>query len=627
MRFLKLKFSFALLALLSFFANVNGNASAGVNSFYFDSFEANYYLSQDEEGISHLRVVEDLIAVFPDYNQNKGIYRQIPITNKNGTNVTLPNLTTADIKVLRNGIKEPIYSLEKNGDHYTVYTGTESYVLGRQSYRFEYSFEKVVTDFGSHQELYWDTNGNGGEQKFNKVKATVHFADRASEKAYSGKQWCYVGKYGESGSERCTITETDNGIEFVAYNLSPGENLTFDIELKAGSFVVPEPETSYLLVGVLVVTGMLCAVSLIIPIRKYLKIKDKIRFYKNYFIKPEYQPAKGFSVAEMAVVYLGSIKNIKVSVLLDMIVNKKILFIKKAEHVIRRDKWAVKIINKKAMREEEKNILIILNNGDDFDDGDEIEVKKHTATSKLISLNRKFNKIIVDRLINKKLVTEKFKYNNSSSGFGLITSWIVEIFIVFIPLALAVLLPATLIIRDQCVGKIVVFDEYFETIGVLMFIATIAIWIGLYSKISKFETRTVEGLKMSRYMDGLKEYIGMAESKRMEFMQSVKNVDITPQGIVKLYEKLLPYAAIFGFEESWTRELEKYYSLDEIERPEWYDTKININDIVAISLATSDYVYSSSTISGGGGSSSSFSGGGGGGFSGGGGGGGGVGGR
>ena len=151
--------------------------SAGVNDFYFSDFTGDYYLSKDTEGISHLKVKESVTAVFPDFNQNKGICRQIPFTNQDGNNVTLPNLTRDNITVTRNGNSEPVYSIERENNYYNVCTGTEEYVQGEQEYVFEYEYNKAVTDFGDYQELYWDTNGNGASQKFEKVTARLHFTD------------------------------------------------------------------------------------------------------------------------------------------------------------------------------------------------------------------------------------------------------------------------------------------------------------------------------------------------------------------------------------------------------------------------------------------------------------------
>jgi uncharacterized membrane protein YgcG len=150
------------------------------------------------------------------------------------------------------------------------------------------------------------------------------------------------------------------------------------------------------------------------------------------------------------------------------------------------------------------------------------------------------------------------------------------------------------------------------------------------AKAYQYRERTLKGLEMSRYADGLKLYIKMAEADRLKFLQSVGTVDTTEEGIVKLNEKLLPYAALFGLEKSWMKELEKYYELHNMEAPDWYSTGLSYSAIRAISSVSHRPIDTSSSggSSGGGSwsSSSSSSGGGGGGFSGGGGGGGGGGG-
>ena len=90
----------------------------------------------------------------------------------------------------------------------------------------------------------------------------------------------------------------------------------------------------------------------------------------------------------------------------------------------------------------------------------------------------------------------------------------------------------------------------------------------------------------------------------------------------------MPYAAVFGLEESWMNEMKKYCEVKEIVEPDYLMTGITTSEIshtmrMASNVARTATIMSSS----GGGFSSGFSGGGGGGFSGGGGGGGGFGGR
>ena len=139
---------------------------------------------------------------------------------------------------------------------------------------------------------------------------------------------------------------------------------------------------------------------------------------------------------------------------------------------------------------------------------------------------------------------------------------------------------------------------------------------------------TDEGLKASNYMEGLKLYMEMAEKDRMKVLQSVKGAEVSDKGIVKLYEKLLPYAAVFGIEESWMNEMKEYCEVNEITEPDYLLTGITAYEL-SRSMRSAATIASNSghSIAGGGSFSSSSSGSGGGGFSGGGGGGGGGGGR
>src|SRR4051812_8249539 len=69
----------AIFACLTVFAFA-APASAGVDDFYFNSFDADYTLTRDAQDIGRLHVVEHLVAVFPDTDQNHGILRAIPKT-------------------------------------------------------------------------------------------------------------------------------------------------------------------------------------------------------------------------------------------------------------------------------------------------------------------------------------------------------------------------------------------------------------------------------------------------------------------------------------------------------------------------------------------------------------------
>lgn len=618
--------------LITMISTIAAPVYASTDDFYFSDFTADYYLTKDADGVSHLKVVENLTAEFPNYKQNKGICRQIPYTNNRDWNLTLDGLTKSDILVYRNGVVEPIWSIDKYNGHYEVCTGTDDYVLGTQMYTLVYEFQRVVTEFSDKQELYWDTNGNGWYQRFDRVTARVHLEDMDD---WTGQSWCYTGAYGESGQDSCTITKIDDGVEFIASNLGSYENLTFDLELRPGSFAIPEPEKSYALVWLMLGTALLVALCMISPIRKYSKSRVKTNEYKSIFVKPEYQPNPKYGVAEMDEVYIGKKKDSKVALLLNMIVNKKVSIAKVGNSTSKSKKWKLIINSTDGLDSEETILLSILNGGEMPAVGDEVAIKTHSATSQLVRLARQYDSGVLKKLKEDGLVESGYRMKNTSSYQSMTAGQIVMTMLIIGFPVLGMIISFLEEIGFDGIslnGKYPVGHAFFLPVMVVLIVGWIVLWLVLRSKTNKYAFHTSSGLKASRYMDGLKLYIEMAESERLKMLQSVEGADTSPEGIVKLYEKLLPYAAVFGLEESWMNELKEYCKVTEIQEPDFLTNGIVVSDLsrsmrTAASVANSSTHYSSSSISGGGGSSSGFSGGGGGGFSGGGGGGGGGGGR
>ncbi len=84
---------------------------------------------------------------------------------------------------------------------------------------------------------------------------------------------------------------------------------------------------------------------------------------------------------------------------------------------------------------------------------------------------------------------------------------------------------------------------------------------------------TDKGAELRDHLEGLREYIRLAEADRLKVLQSPSGADRSPvstddpREVLKLNEKLLPYAVLFGLEKEWAEELSKYY-VDE--SPDWY---------------------------------------------------------
>lgn len=611
-------------------------ATASVNSFYFKNYQADYYLSQADDGTSRLRVVEEFTAVFPSSNQNHGLTRVIPYTNQDGQNLTMVSDNYLEINVWHNGIEERPYKIEGGDGYFTVYLGDAStYVHGEQIYKLEYEFRNVITKFDEDgkkwQELYWDTNGNDWSQRFENVTVNLHFEDSKIASAFTGDAWCYVGRYGSSDQSRCKITQSSDGLTFTANKLSARENLTFDVEFQPDTFTVPGQRYDYTVFFIFIIELLVTIAILIAFFVCYQQSKAKREYYQGLFVKPEYTPPQGFSVAEMAENYIksGSLGNSKVATLMELAVKGKVE-IRKLESKTKLGKtktmWRIRVKSIDLSAEQITMLRILAGGKTNISVGDDIEVKAHTATNSLIKLGQDFARQTRDALRKKGLMESNPKAKgsaepNAKNPCGTLVA--ITSVLAFISIFVNIFVLDDDVSYRAVLGGTPLIITVFALPWLVLIISVI-----LSSKLSPYFTMTEKGLMYSKYLDGLKLYIKMAEKDRIEFLQSVKGADTSHQGIVKLYEKLLPYAVIFKLEKSWLGELSRYYEYKDVSAPTWYFGvgAFSAHDFSAAMLAASSSIATSTTHSTTSNSSSGFSGGGGGGFSGGGGGGGGGGG-
>ncbi len=555
---------FSIISLI--FGYATPALATSTNEFYFESSTFDYYLEKSNDNTSHMHVEEVLTAVFPSFDQNHGIERCIPNSYR-GVNT----LNQSSFKVTRNGLQE---NFSKNNDEglTCLRIGSAStYVHNTQVYKISYDLDNVILqpNNSTNQELYWDTNGTGWYQKFNSLTATVHLSDELTY-AFLGQTSCYVGIYGASGqaaTSRCTtnISKDKKSISFTTTNLRPTENLTLNLEFKPETFYVKKDIKPY-------IAGAVAGATVIGIVIRAFKTKKKAKERNTDKIsaanspKPvQYIPRHDLSVAQAKEVWMNSTAtDTKVASLMELAVHHKIELEKTEKESkffkVKSNAWKIHIKNLSNIPEEQVIVLQILNGGSSVHDGDIIEVKNQSYSSRVASLTTKYNNVIENELKTKGL----FEHDDRKKHYI------------------------------------------------------------LASKYNKYEDRTLAGIEASNYYDGLEEYVKLAEKDRIKFLHSVKGADVSHAGIVKLYEKLLPYAIIFNCEDSWLAELNKYYQLPDVEEPDWLATGLILSssDFNSFRSSTMSSVASATASSDSGGSS----GGGGGGSSGGGGGGGGGGG-
>jgi len=587
MKHMYVRLFLALFVSLFFVGFIPNYANADVNDFSFSSFDADYYLSKDSEGRSSMRVVERLKAEFSNYNQNKGIERAIPgYYDGHVISFKLESLT-------RNGQPEPIYEQRQDGEFQVVSTGTEEYVNGPQEYIFTYTLRDVVKTFGDHQELYWDTNGTGWQQRFDSVTARVHVDDSIKD-VFTGEVSCYQGV--EGSSEKCKSVVTGSGVTFSSNGgLSGYENLTFNLSFKAGTF------TGYKLTFFDIVPYILLFLSIMFFV---IMIIIKILYGRNHpgkgTIIPEYLPPKNVPVLLSAEIFKSS-KNASTAQIIDFAVRHKIRITETEEKAFigKTKKYTLELLSIDGLDQSELNFIGALFGGTQI--GSKYTFNKYDTlmAAKMRELVKSIKKESTNRGYRK-------KQTQKSILQGIVIS-----------IAVLLIVSAFFMAAFRYTYGVSVIAVI---IGVIEMAAIVVFKLGNMSPL------TVEGRELFDYLKGFRMYIKLAEADRLKVLQSVEgaekrkvNTDDKDEMIV-LYERALPYAVLFGQERSWLKQLGLYYENAQTQ-PGWYSGVGAFNAAAFTSAVSGFSSYAGSS------SFSSGSGAGGGGFSGGGGGGGGGGGR
>ena len=619
---------------------------------YIDKIDADYYLSKDENGKAVLIAKEKITATFPTKNTSSLFSRKISFVNKSGYVFTTDSQDGIDVDVTMDG-KEPVSAstyAEDDGTFSIVVTNNDRYLHGTHTFTFEYKLKNLVLEKDNIQRFDF-TPFPGFYYEIKDFKANLHIDEnlrenitksRIGQKIEEDEADCDDG-YDIASRKICKVEESSDGYTFSVAELKYRKGFGIKVYFKDGTFVIPEPNRNYLCWHLFTATIIFSVIFITVICRRtFKKAGEKIKHLKNLPIVPEYTPHRDYTVGELAENYLGTTKNSKVATLLELVVAKKIMLrkTKKSEHS-KKYNWFIVTLSDEGLSKEQKDLIKIINNGKDFSIGQEIEIKHHSYTS---SLERAFDDYGVHI---KKSLKEKGLREDSAKNLSVKAERKISTAKAVIK-TIGIFFAFNLIVIFATAGFIGIKEDYMSYTGftsysiyegnylipfiLLILVADFLFWPIISSMTKKYKEHTLKGIEMSRYMDGLKLYIKMAEADRIKFLQSVEGADTSEEGIVKLYEKLLPYAALFGLEKSWMKELERYYEISNIEAPDWYDTGFNFATFAAVNSAihsaTSRPIDTSSSSGGwsSSGFSSSSSGGGGGGFSGGGGGGGGGGG-
>ena len=574
---------FTLLALLLTAVSLASPVSADVNNFTISNYEIDHYLARDGDMRSRLRTVEKITAVFPEHDQNRGLERSIPHRYDN-------HPTSLRIVSVKNEKGESLeYSTSQGPESETIRIGNpDRYVHGAQTYVITYEQRDVTRYFKDSDvdEFYWDMNGVEWRVPIAKLRATVHI-DSELRSVRTGAATCYIGA--TASADRCLINANGETLTSTATNLRPGENVTLAIGFIANTFAPYQQslldKAKALYPIFLLATGLLGLAVFIVAC--VLQHRWTYRTKETGTLVPEYLPPKETSISTAASV-LEYPKAVFTAQLLDFAVRHYIkIHETRAKSTFRSAEYAIEITKDTGDLLAEEQELI-----NDLFDG-KPAVGARLALKDLDNNTSLYTRMMDNDKKHKALVRETYQINKKS------------------PLRTQQL---NKLATGMLIFAFLTFNPFTVMFAVITYIFGYALW-----------PLSDKGLALRRYLLGLEQYINVAERERIRILQSpqgalkVPSPDVnTPSLIVTLYEKLLPYAVLFGKEKEWSRQLGKYYETSS-SSPDWYVGQSAFtaaafsSSMSSFSTASAASSASSSTSDSSGGGSSGGGGGGGGG--------------
>lgn len=579
------KLVFGVLVLICAAFGYTPAQAASTNNFTISSFDVAMTLGRDADNRSTLSVTETITAEFPNYDQNHGLERAF-VKDYDGHSLSFHLTSVTDV----NGTTLPYHWA---GNTLRIGDG-DIYVHGTQAYVIVYTLRDVTRYYSDtgRDEFYWDILGTEWQVPIATATLNVH-VDPSLQAALTGNAACYSGS--EGATSRCQLEATGTSFSAQADNLAPLEGVTVALGFQLGTFAGYEQSFMEKLFAVWVIVqfiaGPLAIGVLIWFIASWFRRTNRTKDLGT--IVPEYLPPQDASVTASARVG-GYLMSVMTAQLLDLAVRHyvKIYEVKKAKWFASAEYELAVERDVTGLREEEQELL-----KDTF--GSLPSVGQRMNLKELQNNPDYFRRTLNNDADLDKLVRGAYGLREFDDATK---TWARRAALTALIIGLATLSFL------WCIAAAIMFG--------MSFIA----W-----------RLTDKGLALRRYLKGLEMYIGVAETERIRLLQSPETAEKVPEMasgdpsdpkfLIKLYEKVLPYAVLFGQEKKWNTQLGKYYETAG-SSPDWYTGQTAFNAVV-FSSAMSSFTQASSSASS---SSSSSGGSSGGGFSGGGGGGGGGGG-
>lgn len=558
--------SFFVLLLIS--NSAKAFARENISDWYIKQFDSEIVVNKD----SSLLITEKITADCGNLPDKHGIFRVLPTKSKTpkkafNTPIKLISITDfndrpLEYKTTKDNFKNTI--TWKIGDKNITVTGENHYKI---IYRVE---NAIRFDNSGFDELYWNLNGNFWEIETDNFASTIRLPNEVN--SANSKIDYYTGSYGFKSKTLADYRWLDNHTLYF-YSKSPfkvREGVTVSIAMSKGVFT-PYKLKPWQIIGQYF-WFLLPVVVFVFALIVWIKFGLDPRIYRT--ITPEFEIPENLHPSNMGMV-MNYGRNLKTQFLTAAIINLAVKGTIKIEEI--KQKW---LLGK------DYKLILVDKAASSLDGSDKIvlDVLFSSPEFKLSELRTSRGKIqAIEEKIRKQLIDQNIIVPKSSS--------IANMFILF-----GILL---------FIGGVIISSIGYLAMGGSILISGLILfpW-GIF-----MPKRSPKGAGLFWRIKGFKLYMQTAERYRQRFHEKEN-----------IFEKLLPYAIVFGITKQWTKKMEVIYGKEYAARyaPAWYISSsggdFNIDSLNSVVSSLSSSVGQASGTSGGGGAGGGGGGGGGGGW-------------
>lgn len=490
-----------------------------------DAFRARYEAVRHDDRVE-LHVTERISL---ELQGDRGIDRDL-MTKYGDTDVTY-----SDITVDQSGPDDVEYEVndQDNGD-IRISIGGEDRKWEDVTYIVSYVIDNVAVGDDEYQELYFNTNGTGWNNGFVEFEATLTL-DESLRGATTGDSACYVGKAGST--ERCSLSGA--GERYHTYligrasgglGLGPYENVTIAVDLENGTVsdpLPPPPGASHGWMGIAILVAI-GAVPLVVALI-VRAILGNLK-YGEQGVVTQFEPPERL-IPLLAADFLGHPERGAAAHLTDLVVRGRAELHTPHAPIEARDDDKVEAHRISTMS---KDLAIRW-------DDEHLRSHERRITDALFDPPGRANRVYA-KAYGSSIEQAQEVRDRELEYLGLRRHKDLSVPILFFGLLGIFGYGA----YQMWVGLADV-GWWFVLAGVVA--CMLLVW-GVHLMPVHFGL-TAKGKEVRRHLMGLHRFISTAEADRISWLQNAASAPRDEEGRLWLYERLLPWAIVFGEEKTW----------------------------------------------------------------------------